>query len=380
MQLSYQLPEAGIRTPRKVVLYKGVVTLRRNKAIMRRHWHLAAPRVRHRGRCQAYRIRSAGVGLFDEGVGRLFASHAGPYSALRLLEHSDESKSPLSRDEMPSMKLSIAFVFALSFGAHFAATNVLAQAEAEVAQQGFLTPQLDWQPGPAAYPKGATMATLLGEPAKEGPYLVWIKLPGGFEIPPYFHTIAERLTVLSGKLHVGAGDEFDKFTTTPLTAGAHAQWLAGVNHFAWAEGETLIQLHGEGPWVMNYVNPKQDPRHPRQRNVIEHTTDSLEIIKSRVAEGKAVLVDVRSIGEWNTMHLANSTHLPETSLGRGNLDMKKVAEILPAKSEEKILYAYCVVGMRCKKAAKVLQEQGYNVRAVKPGIDEFVEAGFEKAE
>ncbi|WP_442485341.1 rhodanese-like domain-containing protein [Aeoliella sp. SH292] len=252
--------------------------------------------------------------------------------------------------------------------------------DSSVPPTAFTTPKLDWQPGPAAYPKGATMAKLLGDPATEGPYLVWIKLPDGFELPPYFHATAERLTVLSGKLHVGAGDKFDKQATTPLIAGQHAEWPSGVNHFALAEGETLIQLHGEGPWVMNYVNPKQDPRHPRQRNVIEHTTDSLETIKARVAEGKAVLVDVRTIGEWNTMHLANSTHLPETSLGRGSLDLDKVAKILPAKSEEKILYAYCVVGMRAKKAAKVLQEQGYNVRAVKPGIDEFVEAGFEKAD
>jgi rhodanese-related sulfurtransferase len=277
---------------------------------------------------------------------------------------------------MPSTStIALLLVASLATSAHAESTTVSSDP-----RKAFTTPDLDWQSGPAAYPQGATMATLLGDPTKEGPYLVWIKLPDGFELPPYFHATAERLTVLTGTLHVGAGDKFDKQATTPLTAGQHAQWPAGVNHFAWAEGETVVQLHGEGPWVMNYVNPKQDPRPPRQRNVIDHTTDSLETIKTRVAEGKAVLVDVRSIGEWKTLHLANSTHLPETSLARGSLDLEKVAKVLPAKSEEKILYAYCVVGMRCKKSAKVLQEHGYNVRAVKPGIDEFVKAGFEKAE
>jgi hypothetical protein len=34
----------------------------------------------------------------------------------------------------------------------------------------------------------------------------------------------------------------------------------GVRHFAWAKGETVIQVSGIGPFEVNYVNPADDPR------------------------------------------------------------------------------------------------------------------------
>jgi hypothetical protein len=32
-----------------------------------------------------------------------------------------------------------------------------------------------------------------------------------------------------------------------------------MRHFAAARGETIVQLHGNGPFVINYVNPADDP-------------------------------------------------------------------------------------------------------------------------
>ena len=34
----------------------------------------------------------------------------------------------------------------------------------------------------------------------------------------------------------------------------------GHHHFAWAKGETVVQVHGVGPWAIVYVNPADDPR------------------------------------------------------------------------------------------------------------------------
>jgi hypothetical protein len=33
-----------------------------------------------------------------------------------------------------------------------------------------------------------------------------------------------------------------------------------MHHFAWAKGDTITQLHGVGPWQLNYLDPADDPR------------------------------------------------------------------------------------------------------------------------
>jgi phage shock protein E len=111
------------------------------------------------------------------------------------------------------------------------------------------------------------------------------------------------------------------------------------------------------------------------RNNIEFTKDSLEVVKTNVLAKKAVLVDVRSEQEWNQGHIKGSIFLPVTSLRKGG-DAKMLAKKLP---KQKILYTFCVVGMRARTAAFALEKHGYTVRALKPGYDELLEAGFKKA-
>jgi rhodanese-related sulfurtransferase len=110
------------------------------------------------------------------------------------------------------------------------------------------------------------------------------------------------------------------------------------------------------------------------RNNVEFTKDSLEVVKQNVATGKAVLVDVRSEEEWKKGTIEGAIFVPATSLHKGG-DPKLLAKTLPKK---KILYTYCVVGMRARAAAFELEKQGYAVRALKPGYDELVKAGFKK--
>jgi hypothetical protein len=45
-----------------------------------------------------------------------------------------------------------------------------------------------------------------------------------------------------------------------LAAGTYGFWPAGMKHAAWADSETVIQLHGIGPWTIKYLNPADDPR------------------------------------------------------------------------------------------------------------------------
>jgi len=104
----------------------------------------------------------------------------------------------------------------------------------------------------------------------------------------------------------------------------------------------------------------------------DHTTDSLTEVRKNVADRKAVLVDVRETVEWNSGRIAGAISLPFMEIER-----RKIAPAVLAKlPKDRILYTYCVVGMRSKKAAGILERQGYQVRALKPGYDDLLKAGF----
>jgi quercetin dioxygenase-like cupin family protein len=90
-----------------------------------------------------------------------------------------------------------------------------------------------------------------------------LRFPAGLRVPPHTHTATEHATVISGVLHLGMGERFDSTATQPLAAGSFGYWVAGTKHFAWFEGETVLQIHGQGPWTLTYVNPADDPRTPR---------------------------------------------------------------------------------------------------------------------
>src|SRR5262245_25117754 len=126
---------------------------------------------------------------------------------------------------------------------------------------GPLTPaDIKWQDAPPALPKGAKMAVLEGDPSKEGPFVIRAKLPDGYKIAPHTHPKDERVTVLSGTLYFGMGGKFDEKAGKALTVGSYGRMPAGMKHFGWVKGETVLQVHGEGPWSIDYVNPEDDPR------------------------------------------------------------------------------------------------------------------------
>ena len=123
---------------------------------------------------------------------------------------------------------------------------------------------IEWKAGPAALPPGAKMAVLEGDPTKEGPFVVRFQFPDGYHVASHTHPKTERVTVISGVLHLATGEALDRNSAKGLPAGSFGFWPAGMKHTAWAEGETIIQLHGIGPWQINYVNPADDPRNAKK--------------------------------------------------------------------------------------------------------------------
>jgi rhodanese-related sulfurtransferase len=111
------------------------------------------------------------------------------------------------------------------------------------------------------------------------------------------------------------------------------------------------------------------------RFAIEHTQVPLETVKKEVQEKKAVLVDVREKREWDRGHLEGAVFLPLSDIQQG-VDPQRLARLLP---KDKILYAHCARGGRCLTAADLLKKNGYQIRPLKPGYNDLLQAGFEKA-
>ncbi len=119
---------------------------------------------------------------------------------------------------------------------------------------------LKWVDGPATLQKGSKVVVLEGDPAKEGPFVLRIKLPDGFKVMPHTHPKDERVTVIAGTLYLGMGKTFDEKSATEMPAGSYGRTEAGMVHFGFVKGETILQLHGTGPWAIDYINPADDPR------------------------------------------------------------------------------------------------------------------------
>jgi len=90
-------------------------------------------------------------------------------------------------------------------------------------------------------------------------------MPPGYTIRPHFHPTDEHVTVVTGTLILGMGDSVRTRNAHALTAGGFITAKAQEHHFAVARGRTVVQVHGEGPFAITYVNPKDDPRNAPPR-------------------------------------------------------------------------------------------------------------------
>lgn len=119
--------------------------------------------------------------------------------------------------------------------------------------------ELKWADVPSL-PKGAKIAMIEGPLSDAVPFTVRIKLPANYQVPPHWHPAIEHVTVMSGTFNIGMGEKLDKSKTMALKAGSIVIMQSKTAHFAWTKGETIVQVHGVGPWAVNYVNPADDPR------------------------------------------------------------------------------------------------------------------------
>ena len=164
------------------------------------------------------------------------------------------------------MKRVLCVALVLAAGIWMAQPNISrAVAGSDSMQKSAYTPDsIQWGPAPNFAPAGAQLAVLEGDPmATSGDYTVRMKLPARYTFPPHWHPKRENVTVISGTLKVGMGDHIMESGMASFPAGSFAYVDPDMHHYAMADSDTVIQIHGESPLQITYVNPSDDPRNKK---------------------------------------------------------------------------------------------------------------------
>ena len=140
-------------------------------------------------------------------------------------------------------------------GAASAATAQTADAHKIVSPQ-----DIKWGPAPASLPPGAELAVLYGDPSKEGEFAMRLKGAKGYHIAPHTHPKPEIVTVISGSVRLGMGETADHGKAQQLPVTSFFALSPGMAHYIFFDEDTVVQINTSGPWGLNYVNPKDDPR------------------------------------------------------------------------------------------------------------------------
>lgn len=91
------------------------------------------------------------------------------------------------------------------------------------------------------------------------PFAFRLHVQPGFEIAPHTHPVVEHITILSGTLHVGLGEAMDREAATAYGPGSYLAIGAHIVAYMWAEEETVVQVHGVGPFSTEFVAPPGPP-------------------------------------------------------------------------------------------------------------------------
>ena len=108
--------------------------------------------------------------------------------------------------------------------------------------------------------RGSGVGRSLRRPKGEGIFVLRVKMPKGHSIAPHMHVRAEHVTVISGKFLLGLGESRSitpAWRTSPL---GFSSMPKGVVHYVFVDEDSIIQINAVGPWDIDYVNPKDDPR------------------------------------------------------------------------------------------------------------------------
>lgn len=105
---------------------------------------------------------------------------------------------------------------------------------------------------------GGTMkiAVLQGDPMTPGrSYTLRLSCTDGTKIAPHFHPTTENVTVIKGTFLLGLGAKWDDAAMKEIPVGGFASAPAQMRHYAQCKGDSVLQINGIAPFVVNFVGP-----------------------------------------------------------------------------------------------------------------------------
>jgi quercetin dioxygenase-like cupin family protein len=140
----------------------------------------------------------------------------------------------------------------------FAYSNMFAYGEAKTATGSAHiivdSKDLKWTP----IIKGCEIAPVIGDyKIARAQFVLRFRCVDGAKVPAHWHPQDEYLTVLSGTFLVADGDSYDEKKLHPIRAGGFLLMPKDMRHFALNRGATIVQINGEGPFMVNWVNPAE---------------------------------------------------------------------------------------------------------------------------
>jgi quercetin dioxygenase-like cupin family protein len=106
--------------------------------------------------------------------------------------------------------------------------------------------------------KGCEIALVEGNLDAEGqPFVARFHCSDGATTPPHWHPTDENITVLKGAFLVGMGESFDESKLKAMHFGNFMLMPKEMRHFGMAKGDLILQVHGIGPFKVNWVNPSE---------------------------------------------------------------------------------------------------------------------------
>jgi hypothetical protein len=122
-----------------------------------------------------------------------------------------------------------------------------------------LPPNVKWEETPLL--PGAKVAVLYGDLTKPGLATFRVLFPANYKVYPHFHPATENLTVISGTIYDGVGEQLDASRGIAYPAGSFFVNAADTHHYLWTtDQEAVLQVSVMGPFIMTFVNPAEDPR------------------------------------------------------------------------------------------------------------------------